>query len=157
RMVELLVSQRRFNEAFSYAERAKARVLIDSLQSGGDSISARMTSEEKEKELQLKASLATLNSKERDLKGQPKVDRVALTSLHPEIEKARINLEAFRNELYSNHPEIKKQRGEIDVVDDQQALRLLPRATLVLEYVVTDDATFVFALSREASDKLNIH
>jgi hypothetical protein len=60
-MVELLIAHNKASEALAYSERAKARVLLDVLQSGRVNIVKAMTAQEQERERKLR-TIALLNS-----------------------------------------------------------------------------------------------
>ena len=62
RLVELLVADKKYEEAFAYAERAKARVLLDVLQSGGAVPNKAMTEPERAQEMNLKANIVVLSA-----------------------------------------------------------------------------------------------
>jgi len=53
-IIALLIEQNKIDEAFAYAERAKARALLDVLQSGKINITKAMTAKEQEQEQKLK-------------------------------------------------------------------------------------------------------
>jgi CHAT domain-containing protein len=65
------------------------------------------------------------------------------------LQKTRLDYEAFQTDLYAAHPELKTQRGQVEPLTPEQAADLLPDAqSALLEYVVTDDRTYLFALTR---------
>jgi hypothetical protein len=61
-LVELLIQQIKPQEALSYAERAKARALVEVLQTGRVNVTKAMTKHEQEKERQLNNELVSLNT-----------------------------------------------------------------------------------------------
>src|SRR5262249_57415823 len=61
-MVDLLISENHPAEALTFAERAKARVLLDVVQSGRINVTKAMTGEEQEKERNLNGQLVALNT-----------------------------------------------------------------------------------------------
>ena len=81
-----------------------------------------------------------------------KPDQVRLDELKSLREKARLNYEAFQTSLYAAHPELRVHRGEAPVIKAEEIGALLPDAgSALLEYVVTDDATYLFAVTKAAS------
>jgi CHAT domain-containing protein/Tfp pilus assembly protein PilF len=149
-MVELLVAQNEPGEALNYAERAKARVLLDVLQSGKGDITKAMTAQEKERERKLRTEQISLNSQvsRESLRAQP--DQTRLADLKARLQKARLEYEAFQTSLYAGHPELKAQRGEAKTVTPEETAGLLPDAqSALLEYVVTDEKTYLFVLSKD--------
>jgi CHAT domain-containing protein len=154
-MIDLLVSQGQAPEALAYAERFKGRVLLDALQSGKVNISKIMSAQEQERERQLKAELISLNTQIARENLQNKPAEAKLAKLQVLLQKARQEYEDLQLNLYAAHPELKVQRGEMQPLTLKDANRLLPDAnSALLEFVVTDDQTFLFVLTR--MDKLSV-
>lgn len=144
-MVDLLTREGRLAEALNFAERAKARVLLDALQTGHVNITKALTEEEQEQERKLRAELISLNARVIRADQQEKPDQTKLNELKSLREKARLNYEAFQTSLYAAHPELRTQRGEAPVIKAEEIAALLPDASsALLEYVVTDDVTHLF-------------
>jgi CHAT domain-containing protein/tetratricopeptide (TPR) repeat protein len=147
-MVQLLIDQNEPREAFAYAERAKARALLDTLRTGGGDINKAMTSDEREHERKLKAEITSLNTRIYREKLRDKPDSSRLAQLTALLEKARLDYEVFNVNLYAAHPELKIYRGQMRPITLDQAAGLIPDAdTAVLEYVVTEDKTYLFTLT----------
>ena len=148
-MLSVLVKENRPEEALVFAERAKARSLLDLLQQGRVSVHKAMTAAEQQEEARLKSQITQLNKQLARLKQSDKNDEVA--AVETQLEKARLTYEAFQNALYAAHPELKTQRGEAPIINAQELAELLPDASSVLlEYVVTDDKTYLFAITKTA-------
>jgi CHAT domain-containing protein/tetratricopeptide (TPR) repeat protein len=151
-MVELLIAQKNPGEALIYAERARARVLLDVLSSGRISVTKTMTSQEIEQERELKSELFSLNTQiyREQQRQQPDQDR--LNQFEAQLQKARLDLENFQTNLYVAHPELRPQRGEAPIIKTEEIAALLPDAgSVLLEYVVTDDRTYLFAITKAAA------
>lgn len=148
-VVALLLSQGRTGEALAYAERAKARVLLDVLQNGRLDIARAMTDDERVKERKLNGEISALNSQLlREMQGT-KSDPARLDSVRERLRKARLNQEDFQARLYAAHPQLKVQRGDATPLKPEEASALLSDAqTALLEYVVTDDRTYLFTVAR---------
>jgi CHAT domain-containing protein len=147
-MVELLVAQNQSSAALGYAEHAKARVLLDVLNSGRINVTKAMTAAEQEKERGLNNQLVSLNTQisRENLRAQP--DAARLNDLKAHLQKVRLDFEAFQTSLYAAHPELKTQRGEVETVTSEQARALLPDSpSALLEYVVADEQAYLFALT----------
>ncbi len=70
-----------------------------------------------------------------------------------ELEKSRLEYEDFQTKLYASHPDLKIRRGEGPTFSPQESGELLGDSrTALLEYVVTDDTTFLFVLTAGESD-----
>src|SRR5262249_51803345 len=139
-MIDLEIDQKRFMEAFSYAQRAKGRTLLESLQKGRESVSKSMSPAEREQEQQLSRKIISLNRQVTDeqIKSQP--DKKRLGEFEEQLKKARLEFEAFQTTLYVAHPELKVQRGEIRQVSFDDIVDLIPDSnTALLDFIVTDE------------------
>ncbi|HJQ25116.1 MAG TPA: CHAT domain-containing protein [Blastocatellia bacterium] len=150
-LIELLLRDKRTGEALGYAERAKARVLIDVLQGGRANINKAMTREERQRESQLAGSLALLNAQVARESANSKPNATRLADLRSRLQQARVEYEAFQIALYGLHPELKTQRGQSPGLSAEQASALLVDShSALLEYVVTPAKTFLFVITRKA-------
>lgn len=148
-MVDLLIDQNNVAEAFSYAERAKGRVLLDVLQGGRTNINKAMTDVEKEEEQRLYAGLVSLNTQIYREKVRAQPDQTRLSDLNARLQKTRLEFEAFQTNLYAAHPELKVHRGQTRPFNLEEAGTLLTdNKTALLEFVVTDEKTYLFALTK---------
>jgi CHAT domain-containing protein len=151
-IIALLIEQNKTDEAFAYAERAKARTLVEVLQSGRINITKAMTATEQEQEQRLRNELFSINSQilKESLRQKPEPTR--LPELNAKVQKARFNYEAFQMNLYIAHAELRGKRGEAQPLKSEECGALLEDAkSLLLEYVVTDERTYLFAISKGAS------
>jgi CHAT domain-containing protein/tetratricopeptide (TPR) repeat protein len=150
-MLRLLVKENHTREALVFAERTKSRSLLDVLQQGRVSVQKAMTVEEQEQERRLKSELTRLNMQLARATQSDKPDAERITEFRSRLEKARLNYEAFQTSLYAAHPELKVQRGEAPVINAEELTALLPDATsALLKYIVTDDKTYLFAITKAA-------
>jgi CHAT domain-containing protein len=148
-MLKLLAKENRPREALIFAERTKARVLLDVLQQGRVSSQRAMTVEERQQEGRLKLELTRLNTQLARAKQSDKPDPQRVGELTSRLEKARLNYEAFQTSLYAAHPELKIHRGEGPIIRAEELTVLLPDDTsALLEYVVTDEVTYLFAVTK---------
>jgi CHAT domain-containing protein len=147
-LLNVLVKENRPADALMLAERAKARALLDILQQGRVSVQKSMTVKEQDEERQLKSQLTQLN---RELARVKQSDPAHVTEAETQLEKARLNYEAFQNALYASHPELKTQRGEAPIINSRELAGLLPNSSSVLlEYVVSDEQTYLFVITKPA-------
>ena len=149
-MVDLLVAQNNLTEAFTYAERAKGRMLLDVLRNGRVDISKALSKEEREQELSLNAAIVALNTqlKRESLLSQP--DRTRVASIEEHLKKARFEYDAFQTRTFAAHPELKIQRGETEPLTINEVGELIPdNRTALLEYVVTEEKTYLFVLIKD--------
>jgi len=147
-LAELLIHRNDASEALTYAERAKARVLLDVLRGGRVGITKAMTAQEQEQERQLTGRLVSLNSQlhRESLRAEP--DQGRLADLKARLHTARLDYEALQTRLYASHPELKVKRGEAPPLKPEEAAGLLPDArSALLEYMVTEEKTYLFVLT----------
>lgn len=160
-MVALLVSQNRHEEALQYAERARGRVLLDVLSTGRSSIDKSLTPAERERERTLRRELSALNAQAQREAAQARPDAAHLADLNTRLDRTRLDLDAYTNALYALHPELRLQRGEAPQATLTQLNEQLGRPdTVLVEYVVGDEQTFLFVLTgtgRAASPALKVY
>lgn len=148
-LLSVLVKENQTAEALTFAERAKARALLDMLQQGRVRIDKSMTARELEEERRLKSQLTQLNKQLARVTYSEKQETTRVAEVKAQLEKARLNYEAFQNALYVAHPGLQSLRGEAPVINPKELAELLPNSSSVLlEYVVTDENTYLFAISR---------
>lgn len=148
-MVDLLVAQNDFRGAFTYAERARGRMLLDVLRNGRVDISKALSAEEREQERSLNSAIVALNTqfKRESLRSIP--DKTRINEIEARLKRARLEYEAFQTRSFAAHPELKTQRGETEPLTLDEVKELMPDAqTVLLEYVVTEEKTYLFVLSR---------
>jgi CHAT domain-containing protein/tetratricopeptide (TPR) repeat protein len=151
-MVTLLAEQGKTAEAFTFAERAKARVLLDVLQAGRVDISKAMTEREREQENRLRTELNSLNVQLRRESQAVRGEPLRLEELKAKLGKARLAYEGFQTQLYAAHTELRIQRGEAPPLKPQDLAAMVPDPhTALLEYAVTDEKTNLFVLTRETN------
>jgi CHAT domain-containing protein len=153
-MVDFLVDQKQFTEAFSFAQRAKGRTLLELLQNGRINVTKSATPAEREREQLLNREIISLNRQVtgEKLKSQPDEKRIA--EFQKRLAKARLEFETFQSTLYATHPELKVQRGEARPVSFDDAAGLVPdMKTAILDFVVTDENVHLFILTKDASSQ----
>lgn len=148
-MIALLVSQKEYAEALNFAERSKAQALLDTLQSGRASLRHSLSPQERQTEEERRLRLVSLNSELTSELRRDNRDASRVAELKSSIEKARLEFEALETSLYAAHPELKVNRGEASIIKTEELGSLLPDATsALLEYVVTDEATYLFVVTK---------
>jgi CHAT domain-containing protein/Tfp pilus assembly protein PilF len=144
-MVGVLVDKRDVAGALAYAERGKARALVDVLRNGRPDFGSALTDAERARETQLAAQLGDVNLEYRDALVRGRVAPELLTRLR----KARLDYEAFLDAVFAAHPQLRKERGDVLPARATDASLLLARgaADAFLEYVVTDERTYLFVIT----------
>ena len=151
-LLKLQVQENKLEEAFALAERTKAGILLNILQSGKVGIKKAITAQEQEQEKRLKNELVSLNTQISRETGQEKPDKTRLSDLRTQLEKQRLEFEDFQTRLYATHPELKIQRGEMKPVSLVETSELISdNQTALLEFVVAEDKTFLFVLNKVAN------
>ena len=145
----MLIEQRYPAEALIFAERAKGRVLLDVLGVGKLNITKAMTDEDQQQEHKPLAEVFALNTQIQRETARQKPDESRLADLKSGLQKARLQYEPFRTDLYAIHPELKVQRGETPPHTLKESGALIPgTSTALLEFVVMEDKTLVFVLTK---------
>jgi CHAT domain-containing protein/tetratricopeptide (TPR) repeat protein len=148
-MIAVLVSQKEYAEALTFAEKSKARVLLDTLQAGRASLRQSLSPQERQTEEERRLRLVALNSQLTGEMRRDKPDQTRVAELKAGVEKARLEYEALETSLYVEHPELKVHRGEASIIKAEELRDLLPdTSTALLEYVVADDQTYLFAITK---------
>jgi CHAT domain-containing protein/Tfp pilus assembly protein PilF len=148
-MIRLLVAEEKWNEALAYAERAKARVLLDVLQSGRVNITKAMRPEERAREQKLLSEMASLNAQLMREESAARPDAPRIADLRARLQKARLEREAFETNLYTAHPDLKGKRGEAQAIRPEEMRELLPDTrTALLEFALTESGVYLFVLTK---------
>jgi CHAT domain-containing protein len=151
-MVGLLIAQNKVTEAFHYAEMAKGRMLLDVLRHGRSDISKTMTAEERDHEKQLNATITALSSQQRKEISLRQPDKSRLAFIDTQLQKARLEYEAYETRIYAAHPDLRAGQGRSEPLSLNEAGALINDSqTALLEYVVTRNRTYLFVLTKPNS------
>lgn len=156
-MIDLLVNKGLTAEALAYAERVKARVLLDVLKDGRVQIRKSLTQGEEAKERDLHAELVSTNTQLRAERERQLPDDNRIKDLEARLQKARSAYEGFQTSLYAAHPELRIKRAALPAFNPTDAAAAIPdEQTAILEYVVTDSHTLLFVISKRSDEKIDI-
>ena len=154
-MAGVLINENRSSEALAFAEQAKARALIDVLGSGRANLTKALTLDEKAEEQKINSRVVSLNTLIIKEKVRKDADQKHLADLTAQLDRARLEYDDFRTNLYVAHPDLKIQRAEFQAVSLRECGDLLPdRHTALLEFAVSDDQTYLFVLARKNSSQI---
>ena len=147
-MIDLFLNKNLPAEALAYAERVKARVLLDVLRDGRVEINKSLTRDEEGRERELHNRLVSTNTQLRAEREREAPDANRINDLETRLQKDRGAYEEFQVTLYAAHPELKIHRAILPSFATSDATEVIDERTAVLEYVVTDSYTLLFLLSR---------
>ena len=153
-IIDLLLAEGDARGAFAYAEKAKARVLLDVLRGGRIEINKALTVQERERERDLNGELTVLNEQVTREREREKPDGARLNELLARQQKARLDYESFQSNLYVAHPELAVARGEARPATLDELDALLPEAnTALVEFVVAEERTLLFVITKTKQNK----
>jgi CHAT domain-containing protein len=144
-IVDLLVREHKWREALIHAERAKARALLDIFRAGNVEIATVMNSDERERDRQLTAAIASVN-REIFAEGGSEANEPHFIELRASLEQARLEYEFFRSGLFSPNVELNLPRKGLPDLNQLQRLVSDGRTALV-EFVVTEEKTHAFVIT----------
>jgi CHAT domain-containing protein len=151
-MVEIQMERRRPEIALAWAERAKARVLVDVLRSGGEPVTRSLSAGEQKEEAAGLDAIRRLREDMLALGRLPKPDAGRMAALQRKVEDARLRYRSLELALYAKHPELQFQRAEFEPVTPQELAAALPDSeTALLEYEFTAAGAYLFAITRSSS------
>jgi CHAT domain-containing protein len=146
--IALALAEGRTDEAFSLAERSKARALLDTIRSDRTPITKAMTDEERRRELALRTALTSINSELRVAAAAAPRDEARVVALQRTRDARRVAYEDFQQGLYAVHPELQVNRAGAPIVTAPEAGRLLDGpSTAIVEYVVGPASIHAFVIT----------
>jgi CHAT domain-containing protein len=152
-LVDLFVKQNKSVEALLYAEKAKARVLLDVLRDGKPDLSRGLLPDETETLKRLNLNVSDLNERIRKEQANTRLDAALVDQLYAKLDHARVEYASFQDNLYASHPEFNVRRGRTSVLTSEEMNGLTSDGkTAYLEYVVTKERVYLFAMTGGGSD-----
>ncbi len=135
-------------EALGFAERSKARALLDVLRDNGTGVTRAMTAEERSREVALRTSLNGASSALEVAARSTSPDEVHLSNLRRARDRTRLEYEAFLSRLYADHPSLQISRADLPRITAADAQKLVQGPdSAILEFVLGADRTFVIVVS----------
>lgn len=148
-LVDILAQQGKPIEALLYAERAKARVLLDVVSGSKADWSKILTPAEREERLRLNRRISEINER---LKTQQTPSDNSSAPLYSQLDAARLEYQAFQDAVYVTHPDLRIRSGRTASLNAAEVNALTANNTAYLEYVVTSDRVSLFVVTRDASN-----
>jgi CHAT domain-containing protein len=146
-MLATAVAADRFEEALEYSERARARVLLDTITTSNARITSGMSNAERQQEDQLQLELygankALLNEQQAEVSRPNRLE-----DLSRRRDSARSRLSTFRAALYANRPGLAAKRLDVKWPGPESVCRAAVAGSVaILEYTVTESEVFLFAI-----------
>ena len=156
RLIEVLIESRQDQEALLMAERARARVLVDVLQTGKVDIDTDLTPEEKQKKDTLTARITALNSQVYTERIKSLPDESRVNSLETELQKTRMELEAVTVSQLASRPDSERRLGRSTTITKGEIAALITKDTAIIHFAVTKENVFVFVLRKGEQNSLNL-
>jgi CHAT domain-containing protein len=152
-LTSVLIDQDRSPEAFAIAETAKARALLGLIKDGRIGFDGAMSTAERTEEAGLVSTITQLNTELASERQKPGSDGAKLKSIGDRLEKARLELEAFRSRLFIDHPELRIKRAAMTPASLNNIGSLLSSSgSAAVEFVVAESKTFAFVISNDRNN-----
>lgn len=154
---ELLADVGRLDEAFTMAERAKARVLLDTLRSGRERIDEVMTPDERRSDKQFATRIAALNRRMAQETAKPSRDAAAIAKLTSELHDVRDEYETFAMTLYGAHTRLRQTRGDVPIATRADVEKILDAHSAIVMYQVMEHKTIVLLLTQKDIKRFDVN
>jgi CHAT domain-containing protein/tetratricopeptide (TPR) repeat protein len=151
-LMGLLVEDGEAQAAFSAAEQAKARALLEFMQNGAANVTQALTASERERERSLRQRVYLLSQQFAAARSRLGPDAAARTAdLSSRLETARLAQDDFTASMYAAHPGLQARRGDVPLVTSS-SLGDIPGgpSTASIEFQVTGAHVFAFVARRLA-------
>jgi CHAT domain-containing protein/tetratricopeptide (TPR) repeat protein len=150
--IHLLLRQNDPVEAFEWAEKSKARALLDLVAVAKVEIRGRATAGELQRESELKVEVSRLNQQWVAEEVRLTKDKARIAALKQRLTRAESELQKFRDLLHVRHPDLARKRMA-RIITLADVARFLPPDTALLNYVVLNarglDKTVLFCVTVE--------
>jgi len=164
RYISLLVSLNRIEQAFTVAQKAKARTMTDLMSSGRVNLAAYLSPEERETERLLRYQLDRASQNLLAARANPNTDPALVDALREAAQRAEREWQAFMDSLYARYPALTRQYG-LRPAALEQLTQKLPPDTALLEYLVLQPSVqtdksylMLFCLTNErGKPRLSVH
>jgi len=133
------------SDAFNYLERARARAFLDSLELSKISFSEGIDQKLRYREVEIMNEISTLYTKLLN----PELTEEQKQQIFQKLDSADQNLEALKREMRANNPAYANLKYPEFVSLQEAQKKLIPRDTLVIAYLLSQDASYAFALNNK--------
>jgi CHAT domain-containing protein len=155
-MVDLAVGQNHLTDALSFSERGKSRVLLDRLTTPQSATSfQRLTKQDREEQERLNRNLVLLNGQIYAAMAQS-TDPVKMSHLNAQLQKARLEYEAFGATLATPRPVLKALSNPSLITSDEAGQLIGNTSTGLLEYTVLEEKTYLLLITKAATGEVRL-
>jgi CHAT domain-containing protein/Tfp pilus assembly protein PilF len=153
-LVELLLKLKRINEAFSFAERLRARSYLELMDRGLPPI---RNETQRGIEATLRSRVRQLQSQieEESSKPRPEQKRQAFELFSKELTEAEHNYQNFLDDLVSSDPAYASVRA-LRVPSTIEVQQQLPFSTALIEYVLAENNLVIFVLTSNGLQAITV-
>jgi tetratricopeptide (TPR) repeat protein len=157
-LISLLWEAARWEEAFNYAERARARAFLDQLGGGNLDFRAGADANLIEREQSLRDEINALRSQLITLQSRPQSERdpTATAALQKDLANRENEYARLLTEIKVQSPEV-AELVSVDVASSAEVQNLLDANTTLVEYLVTADRVLAFLITRDAFETVEVN
>ncbi|MCU1382463.1 MAG: Tetratricopeptide 2 repeat protein [Acidobacteria bacterium] len=134
-------------DAFYFAERSKARVLLDVIRGDRVPITKAMTDAERRHEVELRTALTSANSELRFAAQAMPRDQSRVAALQRRRDERRVAYEEFQARLYAAHPELKVSRADVPAIRAAEAQMLAGPSDAIVEFAAGPTRMHAFVIT----------
>ena len=153
---ELYADLGHLDEAFTMAERAKARVLLDTLRSDRSRIDEAMTPVERRSDHDFALRIAALNRRMAAENARPSPDTAAIAKVTVNLRSVRDEYETFATTLYAAHARLRQTRGDVPIATRGDVARMLDPHSAIVMYQVMEHKTIALLLRQHDIKRYDI-
>ncbi|MGJ3253901.1 MAG: CHAT domain-containing protein [Elainellaceae cyanobacterium] len=149
-LIRLLWEQERYEDAFNYTERARARVFLNQITRGPNDFLENAGSPELNREQSLRAEIEDLNNQILSLSRLPLIDENAesISQLRDDLSAKQTEYETLLNRLRRDNLEA-ADLVSVSPAELSDIQALLDEETTLVSYFVMDDQTLAFVVTRD--------
>ena len=150
RLIQLLHTLEKPDEALKYLERMKARSLLDLIQKGRVDVTKGMSDEQVQKEKQLKIKLSKATKDYAKVLADKGADSPDAADAKKLLDDAKKEIDTFKENLYSGNPELAFARGESEPITPAELQKYIEDDEVLVAYMLADETSYVWTITRDA-------
>jgi CHAT domain-containing protein/Tfp pilus assembly protein PilF len=157
RLVDLLWEEDRFQDAFDYTERARARAFLDQLAGGAIDFRAGADADLLARELTLRNEIAALRTQLITLRNRPtnELDMDAIAAVEAQLGAQESDYSQLLTDIKLQSPEV-AELVSVDVAPLEDIQRLLDANTTLIEYFFTEDRLLAFIITPDGFETVAV-